>query len=722
MKSQDAGGAAPQRKKAHKTWYRDLPPAWRCGLGVFLVVAFVAGCTQVAAYMRGEPWYMVLLVLAALLVLCAVIAALLLMLYALLRRVPVAAVAVFGFGVLLLVLAAPLVLLAVGGFLSGYFIWQWVHGAYKGKQLRQRVAAGVALGLSVALLVGWAGVLFWPVTAAQPLPGLAASEVSAGLADPSQPGGYAYETFYYATPQQKLNPYPGKDSLPTGTVDASYMLAGWSGLRSWRYGFDPEALPLNAQVWMPQGAGPFPLVLIVHGNHNAADRSDGGYAYLGELLASHGIIAASVDENFLNSSIFCDLLLAAPLQEENDARAYVLMEHLRAWAGWTADPGHVFYGKADMGNVGLIGHSRGGEAAAVAAAFSQLGFYPDNGALRFETPYTIRAVAALAPVDKQYQPADRALDVAGVNYLVLHGTHDMDVQSFMGAETYRRVTPDEDGFKACVYIQHANHGQFNASWGVRDTTGAHNLIYKENQLLTMTQQQQAAKVFIGAFMRASLQGEGGYEALFKDLRQGWQWLPATQYAADYANGRMVLLAGFEEDIDLATAAAEGVQLAAANFDTWREGLLPTKWGGTNHVLTLGWYDDDKRQADIPVFTINLAGAQTPLECGDALWLSMAAASREHPTLFTLRLTDAGGRVSEQPIAAFGGVGQPLEGEIYRFPFSMGKTQAEPVLQGVRVDTALFAGLAGEIVQVELVMEAEGAQTLYVDDIRIEKCA
>ena len=51
---------------------------------------------------------------------------------------------------------------------------------------------------------------------------------------------------------------------------------------------------------MPEGEGPFPLTLIVHGNHNMIDYSDEGYGYLGNLLASRGIIVVSVDQNFIN--------------------------------------------------------------------------------------------------------------------------------------------------------------------------------------------------------------------------------------------------------------------------------------------------------------------------------------------------------------------------------------------------------------------------------------
>jgi hypothetical protein len=63
-----------------------------------------------------------------------------------------------------------------------------------------------------------------------------------------------------------------------------------------------NSLPINTRVWYPEGDGPFPLALIVHGNHNMQDYSDPGHEYLGELLASKGIILASVDENFINYS------------------------------------------------------------------------------------------------------------------------------------------------------------------------------------------------------------------------------------------------------------------------------------------------------------------------------------------------------------------------------------------------------------------------------------
>jgi hypothetical protein len=74
-------------------------------------------------------------------------------------------------------------------------------------------------------------------------------------------------------------------------------------LRSRYWGFDAANLPLKGRVCYPDGDGPFPLALIVHGNHFMMNDSDPGYDYLGELLAIRGVILVSVDQNFLNGRV-----------------------------------------------------------------------------------------------------------------------------------------------------------------------------------------------------------------------------------------------------------------------------------------------------------------------------------------------------------------------------------------------------------------------------------
>ena len=82
-------------------------------------------------------------------------------------------------------------------------------------------------------------------------------------------------------------------ALKTPTVDASNSSRISKGGKK-RYGGGTGASGwINAdqrKSLVSEGAGPFPLVLIVHGNHDMAEFSDPGYEYLGELLASRGFI------------------------------------------------------------------------------------------------------------------------------------------------------------------------------------------------------------------------------------------------------------------------------------------------------------------------------------------------------------------------------------------------------------------------------------------------
>ena len=217
------------------------------------------------------------------------------------------------------------------------------------------------------------------------------------LMDPSRAGAYEVRTLTYGTGEDRRRFEFGRDAdLITATVDGRPFLNEWTGARGTArkdfWGFDRDELPLQGRVWYPDGDGPFPLVLIVHGNHSMYEYSDPGYGYLGELLASRGYILVSVDENFINGRI----------RQENDARAWLLLEHLAVWRRWSrgeeADEQNPLAGKVDMSRIGLIGHSRGGEAVAVAAAFNTLPYYPDDATVGFDYGFDIGAVIAIAPI------------------------------------------------------------------------------------------------------------------------------------------------------------------------------------------------------------------------------------------------------------------------------------------------------------------------------------
>ena len=107
--------------------------------------------------------------------------------------------------------------------------------------------------------------------------------------------------------------------------------------------------------------------------------------------------------------------------------------------GFNEDPANPFFGKVDMGNIALMGHSRGGEAVANAAAFNRLSHYPDDASLTFDFNYDIKGIVSIAPVDGQYLPTGRKVVTENVSYLTFHGSHDGDVTSFHGLRIYDRL-------------------------------------------------------------------------------------------------------------------------------------------------------------------------------------------------------------------------------------------------------------------------------------------
>ena len=111
------------------------------------------------------------------------------------------------------------------------------------------------------------------------------------MEDPAQPGNFEVKTLTYGSGKDKHRSEFSKDvTIQTDSVNGVAFLDDWDGIsgwyRTWYWGHDDKSLPLNARVWYPDGQGPFPLVLVVHGNHGMQDYSDPGYDYLGELLAS----------------------------------------------------------------------------------------------------------------------------------------------------------------------------------------------------------------------------------------------------------------------------------------------------------------------------------------------------------------------------------------------------------------------------------------------------
>ncbi|MFC3692955.1 hypothetical protein [Chenggangzhangella methanolivorans] len=266
---------------------------------------------------------------------------------------------------------------------------------------------------------------------------------------------------------------------------------------------------LWAEVYRPArlGAKPAPLVVFLHGNHSTCgrfdkdlgvrvdDRSDYtdtgecpkgyvvtpnhlGYGYLAEELASWGYVVVSINANR-------GVTAGDPAPGDfglNLMRGRLVLRHLALLSAWSRGTGDLSppkslgfdpRGALDFRQVGLMGHSRGGEG--VRAALVQFG---DEG-----SPFPaligdlkIRSIFEIGPVDGQ---TDRVLDAKGVNSMILLPACDGDVYNLQGMKVFDRAVTrkaDDDRKNAIhgtIAVWGANHNAYNTEWLTTDSRGCH---------------------------------------------------------------------------------------------------------------------------------------------------------------------------------------------------------------------------------------------------------
>ena len=536
--------------------------------------------------------------------------------------------------------------------------------------------------------------------------------------NPSLPGAFKVRTMYYGSGTDKQRK-EFKDSVTykTKPVDVSpyaTIAPAQAADRKKYWGFDLKAAPINGRVWYPDGAGPFPLVLVVHGNHNPEDYSDPGYDYLGKLLASRGFILASLDENWINGA----------LRGENDGRAWMMLKHLESWKRFNDSTAGPMSHKVDLTRIALMGHSRGGEAAAVAAAFNTLKYYPDDAKQKFSFNFAIKSVVAIAPVDAQYMPTSQYTPLENVNYLLLHGSHDGDVATAVGMRQYERLrfTDGQPRFKSMFFMYRANHGQWNTVWQNKDNGPRSGRTLDLRTLVPIEDQRTEGKLVISAFLEATLNGKSEYLPMFRDHRTAGHWFPKTMYTTRFQESGYRAVAEYEGDIDLASGAP-GVTIDSDSLASWKENVIPFRGRGTDDQRTnaawIGWNNriagpDTLKMGRPASYTLTLSDSLVKawkITANGAVYLSIAptkekpspralprdtttrdtskaaVAARAKATAdsikkvpkppkpnpaadtlpidFTVELADADGHVARMPLTRYAPVRRPLEVRLYR---------------------------------------------------------
>lgn len=234
----------------------------------------------------------------------------------------------------------------------------------------------------------------------------------------------------------------------------------------------PENFQIRGQLFYPADrTEPSPLIVLVHGNHGSCDsgqdsttasctafkRNEAGYAYLGENLATWGYTTFSLSQDQLmmrqDNSKGKGMhqrrrLIAAALDALSAANAPGgLAEDVNTTIGTT------LVGKLDMTRIGLMGHSRGGDAVTS---------FIDYNRLRTDGPrYPLRGVISLAPVDYERKAP------YGTPYMTILPFCDGDVSNLQGARFFERsqyINPNDPFPRIQSSQLGAIHNWYNTVW------------------------------------------------------------------------------------------------------------------------------------------------------------------------------------------------------------------------------------------------------------------
>lgn len=547
------------------------------------------------------------------------------------------------------------------------------------------------------------------------------AETPVSLTDPSLLGDYDVIAFTYGREHHA--------DYVTPSVDASAFLSPWHPLRKLYWGFDESSIPIEGKVWMPDGEGPFPLVLIVHGSSKMEKPSVDGYDYLGELWASRGFIAVSVQESFINFSVW-----SRGIDWDMTIRAWVLIQHLNMIEEAVHIEQSPFYNKVDGDRVALIGHSRGGQAVALAASFAEFYNEDHHPEISLHTDFNIRAVGALAPTDRRIE--DRFIRLRDVDYFTIQGAHDSDVNIFYGDRQFRRTYLAEQNFKASLYVEGVSHGQFNTVWGNQDTTMPTTLLLNKGETLEGNAQRQIAKVMLTAFLEASLHEKRDYMNVLRDYRHALSWLPETTYINRFEDHAFINISNFEEDRELNTTRLYGGELTAEHVTIWEEQELHARTGQSffNHAVRLGWEGD--KEASYTLTLPPQLAEQRQLSLDTSLVFSLANADFERvqpyeegevPRISIELVTEEGAKV-RLPLSDFRSYPPLIHSRFTKLPifektikFGRLGQSIEPAFQLYDIPLAAFIEERDDfdvslLKEVRFIFEKGAAGQVFIDDI------
>jgi len=275
--------------------------------------------------------------------------------------------------------------------------------------------------------------------------------------DPMQRGPYATTTL---------------DPFTAGTVNLQEPNSAGGGTTG---AASAASLQIRGSLYRPSNrTEPSPVIVYVHGNHGSCDtgsapncsvfkRNDRGYAYVGENLASWGYTVVSIDQDQL--MYYQDSAMAKGMHQRRLLIAATLDALYKANAeGLGSDTliGDSLVGTLDFTRIGLMGHSRGGDAVTSFIDYNRT--RPEPG-----RRYPLRGVIALAPVDYERRAP------TGTPFMSILPMCDADVSNLQGARFFERgqYRDAANPFPLIqVGVHGTNHNWFNSVWSADGEDGS----------------------------------------------------------------------------------------------------------------------------------------------------------------------------------------------------------------------------------------------------------
>jgi hypothetical protein len=538
---------------------------------------------------------------------------------------------------------------------------------------------------------------------------------------------------------------------------------------------DPDIDPtITTEVWaavyrpVDLTAGPYPLVVMLHGNHATCGKpsttggpriddnnsyattgtcpsgyvvvpSHAGFRYAAERLASWGYIVVSVNSNRgING-------LSGPVEDSglNLRRGRLVLKHLQKLSEWNlyggtpSSLGFDLRGKLDLQSVGLMGHSRGGEG--MRAAVAQ---YRDPGSIwpaKIVPSIRFQSVFEIAPVDGQ---STRILDAGGLRWNVLLPMCDADVYDLDGIKPYDRMLKNAGAdspltAKSSLLVWGTNHNFYNTEWQVSDARGCHRHtpLFSTSQLGSEAQ-RNTGLIPLVSFFRASV---GRTPNLTLDQMFDPLYDPPASLA-----GITALERGYNASPNqqLTTVVEDFAQTTGTN--TYGP---PNQASGITiqHAADFNWsHDPSQRVALISWpqgvarrnFQTNwsmlgtgrsLAGYQTldirvGLQCGDPplCTIPVAGTQQSRPLDFGIQLVDRNGTATRTVrFRTYATTVGPVGAELYS---SQAPVLIHPLLQTARIPISAFGTFSGSLYGVRFTFDSPSSFAITLGNITLSKAA